>query len=55
MPIRQGAVARGTDGTVSVRTGYTEMGQGCSPVTIQTAVEETGLPPETFTARRTRR
>jgi xanthine dehydrogenase molybdenum-binding subunit len=39
-----------TDGTVSVRTGYTEMGQGLFTVTIQTAVQETGLPPETFTA-----
>ncbi len=38
------------DGKVSVRTGYTEMGQGLFTVTIQTAVEETGLPPETFTA-----
>jgi selenium-dependent xanthine dehydrogenase len=38
------------DGTVSVRTGYTEMGQGLFTVTIQTAVQETGLPPETFTA-----
>jgi len=39
-----------TDGKVSIRTGYTEMGQGLFTVTIQTAVEETGLPPETFTA-----
>ncbi|HEX8521628.1 MAG TPA: molybdopterin cofactor-binding domain-containing protein [Tepidisphaeraceae bacterium] len=38
------------DGTVSVRTGYTEMGQGLFTVTIQTAVQETGLPPEVFTA-----
>jgi CO/xanthine dehydrogenase Mo-binding subunit/aerobic-type carbon monoxide dehydrogenase small subunit (CoxS/CutS family) len=38
------------DGKVSVRTGYTEMGQGLFTVTIQTAVQETGLPPETFTA-----
>ena len=38
------------DGKVSVRTGYTEMGQGLFTVTIQTAVEETGLPPETFVA-----
>ena len=38
------------DGTVSIRTGYTEMGQGLFTVTIQTAVQETGLPPETFTA-----
>lgn len=38
------------DGRVSIRTGYTEMGQGLFTVTIQTAVEETGLPPEMFTA-----
>ena len=38
------------DGRVSVRTGYTEMGQGLFTVTIQTAVQETGLPPEKFTA-----
>src|SRR5206468_11113153 len=38
------------DGTISIRTGYTEMGQGLFTVTIQTAVEETGLPPEFFTA-----
>src|SRR3954451_17805160 len=38
------------DRRVSVRTGYTEMGQGLFTVTIQTAVQETGLPPETFTA-----
>ncbi len=38
------------DGKVSIRTGYTEMGQGLFTVTIQTAVQETGLPPETFTA-----
>ncbi|MBC8106417.1 MAG: selenium-dependent xanthine dehydrogenase [Anaerolineae bacterium] len=38
------------DSKVSIRTGYTEMGQGLFTVTIQTAVEETGLPPETFTA-----
>src|SRR4051812_29633348 len=34
------------DGKVSIRTGYTEMGQGLFTVTIQTAVQETGLPPE---------
>jgi CO/xanthine dehydrogenase Mo-binding subunit/aerobic-type carbon monoxide dehydrogenase small subunit (CoxS/CutS family) len=38
------------NGKISIRTGYTEMGQGLFTVTIQTAVEETGLPPETFTA-----
>jgi xanthine dehydrogenase molybdenum-binding subunit len=39
-----------SDGKISIRTGYTEMGQGLFTMTIQTAVEETGLPPETFTA-----
>ncbi|MFT3786898.1 MAG: selenium-dependent xanthine dehydrogenase [Tepidisphaeraceae bacterium] len=36
------------DGTVSIRTGFTEMGQGYFTVLIQAACEETGLPPETF-------
>jgi selenium-dependent xanthine dehydrogenase len=39
-----------TDGTITIRTGFTEMGQGLFTVLIQTAVEETGLPPETFRA-----
>jgi selenium-dependent xanthine dehydrogenase len=39
------------DGTVTIRTGYTEMGQGYFTTLIQTAVEETALPPATFTAR----
>ncbi len=38
------------DGRVSIRTGFTEMGQGLFTISIQTACEETGLPPETFTA-----
>jgi aldehyde oxidoreductase len=38
------------DGRVSIRTGFTEMGQGYFTICIQTAVEETGLPPESFTA-----
>jgi xanthine dehydrogenase molybdenum-binding subunit len=37
-------------GKVTIRTGYTEMGQGYFTTLIQTAVEETGLPPATFTA-----
>ncbi len=37
------------DGTVHIRTGFTEMGQGLFTVCVQFAVEATGLPPETFT------
>jgi xanthine dehydrogenase molybdenum-binding subunit len=37
------------NGTITIRTGYTEMGQGYFTTLIQTAVEETGLPPDTFT------
>src|SRR5206468_2966764 len=36
------------DGRITIRTGFTEMGQGYFTVLIQTAVEETGLPPEIF-------
>jgi xanthine dehydrogenase molybdenum-binding subunit len=38
------------DGHITIRTGFTEMGQGYFTVLIQTAVQvqETGLPPETF-------
>lgn len=39
-----------SDGRVSIRTGFTEMGQGLFTICIQSACEETGLPPETFTA-----
>jgi xanthine dehydrogenase molybdenum-binding subunit len=39
------------DGTVSIRTGFTEMGQGYFTVLIQTAVEETGLSPAIFLPR----
>ena len=38
------------DGKVFIRTGFTEMGQGYFTICIQTAVQETGLPPATFTA-----
>lgn len=38
------------DGCVSIRTGFTEMGQGLFTISIQTACEETGLGPETFRA-----
>ncbi|HLG16525.1 MAG TPA: selenium-dependent xanthine dehydrogenase [Blastocatellia bacterium] len=37
------------DGTVSIYTGFTEMGQGLFTVLLQTACEETGLPPSVFT------
>jgi len=33
---------------VSIRTGFTEMGQGYFTIQIQVAVEETGLPAEIF-------
>ncbi len=33
---------------VSIRTGFTEMGQGYFTICVQTACQETGLPPEVF-------
>ncbi|MBI3929782.1 MAG: selenium-dependent xanthine dehydrogenase [Armatimonadetes bacterium] len=39
------------DGTVSIYTGYTEMGQGLLTVLVQFAVEVTGLPSEVFRPR----
>ncbi|MEZ6086372.1 MAG: molybdopterin cofactor-binding domain-containing protein [Phycisphaerae bacterium] len=36
------------DETITVRTGFTEMGQGLFTVCVQFAVEVTGLPPKTF-------
>jgi aldehyde oxidoreductase len=36
------------DGHVTIRTGFTEMGQGLFTICIQTACEETQLPPEVF-------
>ncbi|MCH7703342.1 MAG: molybdopterin-dependent oxidoreductase, partial [Planctomycetes bacterium] len=36
---------------VSIRTGFTEMGQGYFTICIQTACTETGLPPELFHPR----
>ncbi len=36
------------DGTASIYTGFTEMGQGLFTVLMQTACEETGLPPAVF-------
>ncbi len=36
------------DGHITIRTGFTEMGQGYFTLLIQTAVEETGLPYDLF-------
>jgi CO/xanthine dehydrogenase Mo-binding subunit/aerobic-type carbon monoxide dehydrogenase small subunit (CoxS/CutS family) len=36
------------DATITIRTGFTEMGQGLFTICVQTAVEQTGLPPEVF-------
>ncbi len=36
------------DGHITIRTGFTEMGQGYFTLLIQTAVQETGLPPQVF-------
>lgn len=38
------------DGRITIRSGFTEMGQGLFTILIQTAVEETGLPATLFTA-----
>lgn len=35
---------------IMIRTGFTEMGQGLFTISIQTACEETGLPPSVFRA-----
>lgn len=35
---------------IVIRIGFTEMGQGLFTISIQTACEETGLPPSVFTA-----
>ncbi|MEE8170275.1 MAG: molybdopterin cofactor-binding domain-containing protein, partial [Phycisphaerae bacterium] len=35
---------------VIIRTGFTEMGQGFFTICVQTACEESGLPPQTFEA-----
>ena len=37
-----------TDGTITIRTGFTEMGQGLFTLCVQVACEQTSLPPETF-------
>ncbi|HEX8185107.1 MAG TPA: selenium-dependent xanthine dehydrogenase [Blastocatellia bacterium] len=36
------------DGTITIYTGFTEMGQGLFTILQQTACEETGLPPSVF-------
>src|SRR5262249_49677 len=36
------------DGMIDIFTGFTEMGQGLFTVLLQTACEETGLPPRVF-------
>ncbi|OWY71426.1 selenium-dependent xanthine dehydrogenase [cyanobacterium TDX16] len=38
-------------GRITIRTGFTEMGQGLFTILIQTAVTETGLPAEFFDAQ----
>ncbi len=38
------------NGTITLRTGHTEMGQGLFTVAIQTAVQETGIPAKHFSA-----
>lgn len=42
------AVLEIESGTVTIYTGFTEMGQGLFTVLLQTACEETGLPPSAF-------
>jgi len=39
-----------SEGRITIRTGFTEMGQGYFTILIQTACEETGLPPHLFHA-----
>jgi len=39
---------QGKEARITIRTGFTEMGQGLFTVLIQTAVEETGLSPRVF-------
>jgi xanthine dehydrogenase molybdenum-binding subunit len=38
----------GPDGRITIYTGFTEMGQGLFTVLLQTACQETGLPPAVF-------
>ncbi|MBN2448262.1 MAG: selenium-dependent xanthine dehydrogenase [Phycisphaerae bacterium] len=40
-----------TPDRVSIRTGFTEMGQGYFTICVQTACEESGLPPQIFAPR----
>lgn len=46
--IGRAAMTVESDGTVHIRTGFTEMGQGLFTICIQFAVEATGLLPEQF-------
>jgi len=46
--IGRAALSIEADGTVHIRTGFTEMGQGLFTICIQFAVEATGLQPEQF-------
>jgi len=46
--IGRAALSIEPDGTVHIRTGFTEMGQGLFTVCIQFAVEATGLAPDQF-------
>ncbi len=41
----------GSDDVVTIRTGFTEMGQGLFTVCVQVACEETGLPASCFAVR----
>ncbi len=46
--IGRALLTAGDDGTVTIRTGFTEMGQGLFTICLQTACEETRLPPGVF-------
>ena len=46
-----GSLAIEPDGRITIRTGFTEMGQGLFTVLVQAAVQETGLPAEVFSVR----
>ncbi|MBL1216432.1 MAG: selenium-dependent xanthine dehydrogenase [Planctomycetes bacterium] len=47
--IGRAALTVNDDGTIHIRTGFTEMGQGLFTVCVQYAADVTGLPPDTFT------
>jgi xanthine dehydrogenase molybdenum-binding subunit len=48
--VGRASLAVEADGSITIRTGHTEMGQGLFTVAIQSAVQETGLPAELFHA-----